>query len=196
MSCAADFESQLEIVAEVPRESVRLLPDERFEHILLFVWTAAAGEKKQRNRGKMCSVPPGSTEEEQVIAMLGSAATSRKSNSSALQEDRTPLGTSADITRTHPPGTPTRAVRSTSDADLAEVLENLATLLNEPRSSQLLEKEFGVDPGVATTKPECTEDVNGGSEGRGLRRLGGHAQVQRILCVRHGYLGVTKQRSR
>ena len=44
---------------------------------------------------------------------------------------------------------------------------------------------------MATTKPEDTEVFyGGGSEGKGLRRLGGHAQVERILCIQHGYPGV------
>ena len=63
-------------------------------------------------------------------------------------------------------------------------------VLDKFRSARSLEEEFGVDPGVATTKPEYTEVFNGGgSELEGLRRLGGHAQVERILCIRHGHLG-------
>ena len=69
----------------------------------------------QRRRGKMCTVPPGSAEEEQALAMMGS-------------EGASPLGVGACISRTRPPVTPTRAVTSKSDVllrqppDLAEVL--------------------------------------------------------------------------
>ena len=48
-----------------------------------------------------------------------------------------------------------------------------------------------MDPGVATTETEYTEDLNGGGPGgRGLQRLGGHAQVQRMLRTRHECPGV------
>ena len=46
--------------------------------------------------------------------------------------------------------------------DLAEVLAKLATVLDRPRSSRSLDGEFGVDPDVATTETEYTEDLNGG----------------------------------
>ena len=48
-----------------------------------------------------------------------------------------------------------------------------------------------MDQGVATTKVEHIEVFNGsGPEWKGLHRLGGHAQVERILCIHHAYLGV------
>ena len=103
------------------------------------VWTAAAGDMCSGVEKRCVVSPPGSTGEE----MPGSQATSRKSNSSSLQEDRTPLGTGAGISRTLPPATPTRAITSKNDVllrrspDHAEVLANLATLLYGPKSSQL-----------------------------------------------------------
>ena len=67
-----------------------------------------------------------------------------------------------------------------ANLDLVDVLAKLATVLDKPRSSRSLEEEFGVDPGVATTEAEYTEVLNGGgSGGRGVQRLGGHALVQR-----------------
>ena len=100
--------------------------------------------------------------------MLGIPAASRKSSSPALHEARTLLGASVPA---HP--------------------SKLATVLDRPRSSCSLEEEFGVDPGVATTETVYSEVLNGGgSGGRGLQRLGGHAQVQRILRTRHEYPGV------
>ena len=75
--------------------------------------------------------------------------------------------------------------------DPVGVLAKSKTVLDKPRSARSLEEEFGMDPGVATTKPEYTKVFNGGgSEGEGLRRLDGHAQVDRILC-RHGHPGET-----
>ena len=49
-----------------------------------------------------------------------------------------------------------------------------------------------LDPGVTTTKTRVHRGFfsSGGSEGEGRRRLGGHAQVERTLCIRHGYPGV------
>ena len=62
--------------------------------------------------------------------------------------------------------------------DLAEVLAKLAVVLDKPRNSRSLEEEFGVGPGVATSETEYTEVLNGGgSGGRGLQRLGSHAQA-------------------
>ena len=66
----------------------------------------------------------------------------------------------------------------------------LASDLDKPRSARSLEA-FGVDAGVATTEGEHTEVPNcGGSGGCGPQRLGGHAQVQRILRTRHECLAV------
>ena len=43
-----------------------------------------------------------------------------------------------------------------------------------------------MDAGGATTEAECTEVLNGNRSGEGgLQRLGGHAQVQRILRTRY-----------
>ena len=54
-----------------------------------------------------------------------------------------------------------------------------------------LDEEFGVDPGVATTETEHTDVLNGGgSGGRGLQRLGGHAQMHCILRTHHEYFGI------
>ena len=65
------------------------------------------------------------------------------------------------------------------------------TVLDKPRSGRSLEEEVRVEQGVATTKTEHTEVFNGsGSEGEELQRLGGHTQVERILCIRHAYPGV------
>ena len=54
-----------------------------------------------------------------------------------------------------------------------------------------LEEEFEVGPGAALLQMEFTEVLNGsGSGGRGILRLSGRPQVQRILCTRHEYPGV------
>ena len=75
--------------------------------------------------------------------------------------------------------------------DPAGVLAKSITVLCKLRSARSLEEEFGVDLGVTTTIPKCTEVFNGsGSELDGLRQLGGHDEVERILCTRHGYPGV------
>ena len=84
--------------------------------------------------------------------MLGCPAAWRKSSRSALHEARTLLGAGASISRTRPPVTPTCTVTSKSDVplrqplDLAGVLANLATVLDEQRSACSLEEEFGVTP--------------------------------------------------
>ena len=53
-----------------------------------------------------------------------------------------------------------------STVSIRAVLAKLSTVLDKLRSALSLEEEFGVDPGVVTTKPEYTEDFNGGgSEG-------------------------------
>ena len=44
--------------------------------------------------------------------------------------------------------------------------------------------------GRATTETKYTEVYGRGSDGRGLPRLSGHAQVQRMLRTRHGNPGV------
>ena len=75
--------------------------------------------------------------------------------------------------------------------DFAEELAKLAAVLHKPRNSRSFKEEFGVGRGVATSEAECTEVLNGGgSGGRGLQRLGGHAQVQRILRARREYPGI------
>ena len=57
-----------------------------------------------------------------------------------------------------------------------EVLAKLAAVLDKPGNSRSLEEEFGVNPGRPSTETEYTEVLNGGgSGGRGLQRLGGHA---------------------
>ena len=144
-----EIAADLEIAAEVQGESVRFSSDGRLAHFLPFV------RREVQEKGY--------AEEGQLLTMLGSPATSRKSNCSALQEDRTPLGNCASMSRTHPPATPTRAITPKSGVllrrspDLAEVLVNLAALLNGPKSSQLLDKEFGVNPGRATTETKYIE---------------------------------------
>ena len=123
---------QLEMGSEVPGESVRFSSDGRSLHILSFVWpAAAAGSRKDVH----CPLPR-PRKKNKPLRCWEVPATSRKSNSSALE---------AGISRTHPPVTPTRAVTSKSDVllrqppDLAEVLAKLAALLDEPRSSHSLE---------------------------------------------------------
>ena len=95
--------------------------------------------------------------------------------------DERPLHTPSWVRST----TSTRAVSSIGDVpapqplDPVGVLAKSKTVLDKLRSARSLEEEFGMDPGVATTKAEYTEVLNGGrSEGEGLRRLGGHAQAE------------------
>ena len=108
-----------------------------------------------------------------------------------LSPDERPLHTPSWVRST----ASTRAVSSEGDMpapqplDPVGVLAKSITVLDKLRSARSLEQEFGVDPGVATKKPEDTEISNGGgSDGEGLGRLGGHAQVERIQCIRHGTL--------
>ena len=115
---AADLESQLEIVSEVL-------------HPILVRRTATAhsvvdphccmGREMQRSRGKLCTVPPGSVEEELAPAMLGIPAASRKSCSPTQHEARSLLGASAGISRSRPPVKPTRAVTPKSDVLLLPI---------------------------------------------------------------------------
>ena len=101
--------------------------------------------------------------------MLGSPAALRKSSSKASHEARTLLGAGAGTTRTRPPVTPTRVVTSKSDVpprrlDHAEVLAKLAAVLDEPKSSQSLETEFGMDMGRATTETQHTKVLHSGDQ--------------------------------
>ena len=190
---AADLESQLEIVSKVPRD----LQTDDYCTFRRSTGLLQRARDATKSRKDVQLSHPRSAEEEQALAMMGSPAASRKSSSSAPQEGRTPLGASAGISRTHPPVTPTRAVTSKSDVllrqppDLAEALANLAAVLDEPRSSQSLEREFGVNPGRVTTETEYTEVLNGGGSGEeGLQRLGVQAPLQRMLHGPHEYPGV------
>ena len=93
-------------------------------------------------------------------------------------------GAGAGISRIRVPAKPARAVPPKCEVpprqplDLAEVLAKLAAVLDKPRSSRSVEREFGVDPGVATTETEYTQ------------RLNDHAQAQRILRTRHESPGI------
>ena len=171
----ADLESQLEIVSEVPGESIRF--SSRRTVATQSVVGSHCWNERCRENEERCTP----RKKSRRLRCWGSPAASRKSSSSALQEARTLLGARAGTSSTRPPVTPARAVTLKSDVplrqplDFAEVLAKLATVLGEPRSPRSLEKEFGVDMGWATTETKYTEVYDGGSEGEGLRRLGGHA---------------------
>ena len=65
----------------------------------------------------------------------------------------------------------------------------LAAVLDKPRNSRPLEEEFEVGSGVVSSEMEYTEVLTGGGSG-GPQRLGGRAQMQRILRTRHEYPGL------
>ena len=197
LEITADLESQLEIVSDVPGESIRFSSDARLLRLPSLVCTAAWDERCSGVEERCALSPPGSAEVAQAPAMLGIPAFLRKSGSSALHETRTLLGAGASISRTRPPVTPTCAVTSKSAVpprqplDLAEVLAKLATVQYEPRSSQPLEEEFGVDMGRSITETKYSEVLyGGGSGGRGLPRLGDHAPLHRFPRTRHECPGV------
>ena len=161
---AADLESQLEIVSEVPGDSIRFSSEGRLLKALRS-WEARLLRESQVK---------------QLSATRGShSAWSRcrhQSHPSARHANS--RGSLCGVPHRQP-------------LDLAEVLAKLATVLDEPRSSQSLEKEFGVDMGRATTETKYTEVLNGGRpRGVGLPRLGGHAPMQRILHTHHECPGV------
>ena len=136
--------------------------------------------------------PPGSAEEVQPPAMSEYPAALRKSSTSALHEARTLLGAGASLSRTRLPVTPPRALKSRSDVphrkplDLAEVLANLATVLDEPRSSQSPQKEFGVDMGRATTETGFSTAAD--QAGDGSRNWAATPPMYCILHTYHEYL--------
>ena len=67
---AADLESQLEIVSEVPRESIRFSPDGRLPHIPSLVRTAVWDERCSGIEESCELSPPGSAEEEHAGSRL------------------------------------------------------------------------------------------------------------------------------
>ena len=67
---------------------------------------------------------------------------------------------------------------------------SLRNWLGQAQGSTLAGRRVRVDAGAATTEAEHTEVLNGsGCGGRGLQRLGGHAQAQRILRTRRECYG-------
>ena len=129
-------------LSQVPEESIRFSSHGRLLHIPSLARTAAWDERCSGVEERCALSLPGSAEEEQAPAMLGSPAASRRSSSFALHEHQS-----------HPSAvTPTRAVTLKSDVaprqplDLAEVLAKL----DEPKNSQSLEKEFGGDMALHT----------------------------------------------
>ena len=127
-------------------------------------------------------------------ALLGIPAASRKGSSPASHEARTLLGAGARRHQSHPPPgqassrSPTN--RRSASSPTSRPCRSTCTARREAHAHSR-KKEFGVDPGVATTETGYTDVFNGGgSGGRGVLRLNGHAQVQRIPRTRHGCPGV------
>ena len=76
----ADLESQLEIVSEVPGESIGFSSDGRLPTHSVLGPHCCMGREMQRSRGKLCAVPPGSAEEEQAGLSLPVANARRANN--------------------------------------------------------------------------------------------------------------------
>ena len=114
------------------------------------------------------------------FAMLGIPAASRKTSSSALHEAHTLHGADAGISRIRLPVKPTRAVSPKSDAPPRPTSRPCRSTCNVGYSSGQAQKLTG---GRVRSRSRCgnnetryTEVLNGGgSGGRGLQRLGGHA---------------------
>ena len=71
--------------------------------------------------------------------------------------------------------------------DIARALAKSTTILDKLKTSQSPQEEFGVDQGVARTKTEYAEVLNGGgSGGEALQQVGGFASrrrnTQRNFC--------------
>ena len=154
-------------------------------------------ERMQRSRGKMCPVPsrvrgrragPCDVGKSSCFSKVKqpSAARSLHSAWSRCRRQSHPSARHANSR-----GHIKEQCASPPTSQPSQVLSKLATVLDGPRSSQPLEKEFGVDPGRATMETKHTEVLyGGGSGGRGLPRLGGHAPVHCILHTHHEHLGV------
>ena len=98
-----------------------------------------------------------------------------------------PWGYQCEFSLSHQKG----SALSSQPLGFAEALANSASVLDKPKNARSLEEELGMDAGAATTEAEHTEVLNGSGSGRGEpERLGGHAQVQRILRTRHECTGV------
>ena len=76
----ADLESQLEIVSEVPGESIGFSSDGRLPTHSIFGPHCCMGREMQRSRGKLCGVPPCAAEEEQAGLSLPVAKARRAKN--------------------------------------------------------------------------------------------------------------------
>ena len=189
-----ELKSQREIVSS-SRGIHQIFSDGRLLHIPSLDRTAAWDERCSGVEGTMCAVPSHIRGRRAGPGDVGKSACFAKVKLISITQNSHSVWTRCGH-QSHPSVTSKSDVPPRQPLDLAEVLAKLATVPDEPRSSQSLEKEFGVDVGRATTETKYTEVYGGGSGGGGgLPRRSDHAPTQHILHTHHEYPQLSLRRT-
>ena len=153
----AELEGPLEVITALQDDTMTFSPDDRLHHVPSLL-RAAAGDERS------CGIEEIAFESASASADEGAPRVSFPLGESEKHPHDPLCGAEARAGQRRP--THGRTAR-------------LATVLDKPRGLRSLGEEFGVESGVATKEAEYNDALDRG--GTGIQRLGGHAQVQRIL---------------